>query len=106
MIKVKSYTLLVKVFGTVISLLLLTLIGISGSGNKEIQKHKIVALERYSEVEKQMVGLNGSINIMNVNLNHMQEDTKDIKKLIQRLPLSTMAETESLDTSILLVSDL
>ena len=79
MIDVKSYKLVVLVFGSMASLLLLALVTMTWTTKQEIEHHKLAALERYSNVEKQMVGTNGALTAMSINISNVKEDTQDLK---------------------------
>jgi len=117
MIDVKSYKLVVLVFGTLASLLLIALVTMTWTTKQEIAHHKLVALDRYSNVEKQMVGVNGSLNAMNIHIVNvkedtqelkvsMKEDTAEIKELINSMKSSVVVEAEQLDTSMISVNNL
>lgn len=98
-IDVKSFKLIVIVFGAGISLLLIWLIGISTIADKGLQVHKLDSLERYSEIESQMKDLTGMVNLTNNNVRHLSSGVEDIKNALE-IPTSNMAEA-SVDTSIL-----
>ena len=100
---VKAYKVLVIVFGSAISLLLMWLIGVAHKGEAEISNHKEVAMERYSKIELELSEFRGSVNITNNNLKHMQGDMTEMLEIIKGSN-SVFAESP-IDSSILMVKD-
>lgn len=100
MTKIGAYTMLVRVVGGTLAVIGLALVAVAFSGYREIQTHKIEALQRYSDVQMQMSDLTGAVNITNNNFSHIRDDVKDIKEALG-IRKTTLAETAEVQTSTL-----
>ncbi len=79
----KSYKLLVKVFGTLISLLLVTLLTIVGSSKLVLKDYKIEALNRSLQTQQQLSEVNTALKVIENDISYTKDGIADIKRLLK-----------------------